>query len=148
MRIVGITSLYLPTKPDRESLLHAVAHAYAVPEEDVSIGGYSSAPALYPPRRRVYLNLWHDAYEGDLRVAFDQEVDEALVADIDATMQRLAEALGMAVVTNDSDAAPAFIHLPDGTTQRRYVDELDDGGLLLPPDLRARVAAEQSSRAA
>ena len=105
----------------------------------------------FPPGHQLYLNLWNseddEHYAGDLPFSFDQCVDERLLDGLSSRIQRLAELLGMMVVTNDHEGDPAFIHLPDGTTVRSDLEELEEGGFVLPDELKA-IAAERSARAA
>jgi len=102
------------------------------------------------PGRRLYLNLWNseddEHYAGNLPL-FDQCVDECLLDGLSSRIQRLAELLGTMVVTNDHEGDPAFIHLPDGTTVRSDLEELEKGGFVLPDELKV-IAAERPARAA
>lgn len=148
MKIVGVAALRMPSMPEKQALRIAAAAAYGVTPRDVHVGNSWGEGESYPAGHRVYLNLWGDSYDGDLHVAFEQDVDEALVANFDARVQRLAELLGMMIVTDDSDEENPIIHLPDGTTVRRALEELPEGGLLLPDDLKAIAAAERPARAA
>ncbi|MGN6483545.1 MAG: hypothetical protein ACTHMX_04010 [Thermomicrobiales bacterium] len=152
MNIVNTAMLFFPTLPDREQLRTAAAEAYGLPASDVVVGVYRWDANPFPPGHRLYLNLWNgeedEHYAGDLPFSYDQCVDDRMVDDLSSRIQRLAELLGMMVVTNDHEGDPAFIHLPDGTTVRRDLEELPEGGLLLPDDLKAIAAAERPARAA
>lgn len=148
MNIIGVTMISMPCVPDREALRAAAADAYGVPVDEVSIGTYHGHENPFPPGYRVYINLWSDEYEGDLPFAFDQKVDATLAANVDASVQRMAEILGVMIVTDDSEMANPIIHLPDGTFQQRFLESLPDDGLVLPPDLKAIAISEQQAHAA
>jgi len=148
MNIVGVATLLLPHMPDWRALRATAAQAYGVLPGDVSVGNYWEEDEPYPAGARVYLNLWGDSYDGDLPIALEQDVDEPLASGVERAVQRMAELLGMMIVTNDHEADPAIIHLPDGTTVRRELEELPEGGLLLPDDLKAIAVAGREARAA
>ncbi|MGC4106836.1 MAG: hypothetical protein QM753_10865 [Thermomicrobiales bacterium] len=148
MNIIGVAMLILPSMPRPDDLREAAALAYGVPSRDVAVGDYWDGGNAFPVGRRVYLNVWNEAYGGDLPVLYDQMIDASLADGIEASTQRIANRLGMMVVTNDLEGEAAFIHLPDGRTERRFLRELPEGGLLLPADLKPVALRERQVRAA
>lgn len=148
MTIVGAATITMPCLPDREALRAAAAGAYGVPVGNVAVGDYFGDANPFPAGRQVYLNRWQDDGDGDLPVAFDQKIDESLMPQVDAAIQRMAELLGIVIVTDDAEREDPIVHLPDGTTQRRRLQDDPNGGLLLPPDLKVFARPGQPARAA
>ena len=148
MTIVGAAMISMSDMPSQASLRHAAALGYGIGEGDVFVGAYSGDQPPFPAGYRVYLNLWEDAYEGDLPVAFDQEIDEALVPSMELALRRMAELLNMLIVTNDSEDENPTVYLPDGSVQHRFLTPLPDDGRILPPDLKAYLVHHPQVRAA
>ncbi|MGC4108380.1 MAG: hypothetical protein QM753_18825 [Thermomicrobiales bacterium] len=148
MTTVGAAMISMSHKPSPESLRRAAALGYGIGEGEVFIGAYSGDHQPFPAGYRVYLNLWDDTYAGDFPVAFDQEIDEALVPSMECALQGMARLLNVLIVTNDSEEENPIVYLPNGSVQRRFLKSLPDDGRVLPPDLKAFLVQHPQARAA